>query len=69
VPDHRAGGRGEMRPGRADPRGMARYGYLAGAIGELISHGVVTGATSERRRRRVSDRISEHDIVCRREAW
>jgi voltage-gated potassium channel len=44
--------------------GMAIYGYLASAIVELIAHGVLTGAVSERRRRRVIDAISEHYIVC-----
>jgi voltage-gated potassium channel len=44
--------------------GMAIYGYLASAIVELIAHGVLTGAVSERRRRRVIDAISDHYIVC-----
>jgi voltage-gated potassium channel len=44
--------------------GMAIYGYLASAIVELIAHGVLSGAVSERRRRRVIDAISEHYIVC-----
>jgi voltage-gated potassium channel len=44
--------------------GMAIYGYLASAIVELIAHGVLTGAMSERRRRRVIEQISDHHIIC-----
>jgi voltage-gated potassium channel len=44
--------------------GVAIYGYLASAIVELIAHGVLTGAMSERRRRRVIQRISNHYIIC-----
>jgi voltage-gated potassium channel len=44
--------------------GMAIYGYLASSIVELIAHGVLTGTMSERRRRRVIDRISDHYIIC-----
>jgi voltage-gated potassium channel len=44
--------------------GMAIYGYLASSIVELIAHGVLTGTMSERRRRHVIDRISDHYIVC-----
>jgi voltage-gated potassium channel len=44
--------------------GVAIYGYLASAIVELIAHGVLTGAMSERRRRRVIERISDHYIIC-----
>ena len=44
--------------------GMAIYGYLASAIVELIAHGVLTGAVSERRRHRVIDKIRDHYIVC-----
>ena len=43
---------------------MAIYGYLASSIVELIAHGVLTGTVSERRRRRVIERISDHYIVC-----
>jgi voltage-gated potassium channel len=44
--------------------GMAIYGYLASSIVELIAHGVLTGTMSERRRRRMIDRIRDHYIVC-----
>src|SRR5262249_35191825 len=44
--------------------GMAIYGYLASAIVELIAHGVLTGAMTERRRRRVIEGISDHYIIC-----
>lgn len=44
--------------------GMAIYGYLASAIVELIAHGVLTGAVSERRRKRVIEGIGDHYIVC-----
>jgi voltage-gated potassium channel len=44
--------------------GMAIYGYLASSIVELIAHGVLTGTMSERRRRHVIDRISDHYIIC-----
>jgi voltage-gated potassium channel len=43
---------------------MAIYGYLASSIVELIAHGVLTGTMSERRRRHVIDRISDHYIIC-----
>jgi voltage-gated potassium channel len=44
--------------------GMAIYGYLASAIVELIAHGVLTGTMTERRRRRVIERMTDHYIVC-----
>ena len=44
--------------------GMAIYGYLASSIVELIAHGVLTGTISNRRRRHVIDRISDHYIIC-----
>jgi voltage-gated potassium channel len=44
--------------------GMAIYGYLASSIVELIAHGVLTGTMSERRRRRLIDRFSDHYIIC-----
>jgi voltage-gated potassium channel len=44
--------------------GMAIYGYLASAIVELIAHGVLTGAMSERRRRHMIDGTSDHYIIC-----
>ena len=44
--------------------GVAIYGYLASAIVELIAHGVVTGAVSERRRRHMIDNLTDHFIIC-----
>ena len=44
--------------------GVAIYGYLASAIVELIAHGVLTGAVSERRRRRMIDNMAGHYIIC-----
>jgi voltage-gated potassium channel len=44
--------------------GMAIYGYLATVLVELIANGVLTGAMSERRRRRMIDAISDHYIIC-----
>src|SRR5438105_11397740 len=35
--------------------GVAIFAYVAGAIVELIAHGVLSGAWAERRRRRVID--------------
>jgi voltage-gated potassium channel len=44
--------------------GMAIYGYLASAIVELIAHGVLTGALSERRRRHMIEHITDHYVIC-----
>jgi voltage-gated potassium channel len=44
--------------------GLAIYGYLASSVVELIAHGVLTGAMTERRRRRVIERTSDHYIIC-----
>jgi voltage-gated potassium channel len=44
--------------------GMAIYGYLASAIVELIAHGVLTGALSERRKRRLLGALRDHYIIC-----
>jgi voltage-gated potassium channel len=44
--------------------GMAIYGYLASVLVELIAHGVLTGAISDRRRRRVIESMSDHYIIC-----
>ena len=44
--------------------GMAIYGYLASVIVELIAHGVVTGALSERRKQRVIRSLHDHYIIC-----
>jgi voltage-gated potassium channel len=44
--------------------GMAIYGYLASAIVELIAHGVLTGALTERRKQRVIRSLHDHYIIC-----
>jgi voltage-gated potassium channel len=44
--------------------GMAIYGYLASSIVELIAHGVLTGALSERRKNRVIRGLRDHYIIC-----
>lgn len=44
--------------------GMAIYGYLASALVEVIAHGVLTGALSERRRNRVIQSMRNHYVIC-----
>jgi voltage-gated potassium channel len=44
--------------------GVAIFLYVAGTIVELIARGVLTGAWSERRRRRVIERLRDHYIIC-----
>jgi voltage-gated potassium channel len=44
--------------------GVAIFLYVAGAIVELIAHGVLEGAWAERRRRRVIERLHDHYIIC-----
>ncbi len=44
--------------------GMAIYGYLAAVLVEVIARGVLTGAWTEKRRRRTIDRLSGHFIIC-----
>jgi voltage-gated potassium channel len=44
--------------------GVAVFAYVAGAIVELIAHGVLGGVWAERRRRRVIERMQNHFIVC-----
>jgi voltage-gated potassium channel len=44
--------------------GMAIYAYIAGALVEVIARGVLTGGWSERRRRKVIDRLNDHYIIC-----
>ena len=44
--------------------GLAIYGYLASAIVELIAHGVLTGAVTDRRRRRTIDSLTDHYLIC-----
>lgn len=44
--------------------GMAIYAYLAGALVEVVARGVLTGAWSERRRRKVIQGFDDHYIIC-----
>jgi voltage-gated potassium channel len=44
--------------------GLAIFGYVAAVLVESITRGVVTGAWSERRRRRAIDRLENHYIIC-----
>jgi voltage-gated potassium channel len=44
--------------------GVAIFLYLAGAIVDLIAHGAISEAHSERRMRRTIDNLREHAIIC-----
>jgi len=44
--------------------GVAIFLYVAGAIVEMIAHGILSGAWAERRRRREIERLSNHYIIC-----
>jgi voltage-gated potassium channel len=44
--------------------GVAIFLYLAGAIVELITRGVLGGSFSDRRRRRTIDQLRDHVIIC-----
>ncbi|MGZ4390315.1 MAG: potassium channel family protein [Gaiellaceae bacterium] len=44
--------------------GVAIFAYVAGAIVEMIAHGVLGGAWAERRRRRIIERMRDHYIIC-----
>lgn len=44
--------------------GVAIFLYLAGAVVELITRGVVQDEIGERRRRRVIDGLQDHTIIC-----
>jgi voltage-gated potassium channel len=44
--------------------GVAIFAYVAGAIVEMIAHGVLGGAWAERRRRRIIERMRDHFIIC-----
>src|SRR5262249_5559447 len=44
--------------------GVAIFLYVAGTIVELIARGVLTGAWSDRRRRRTIERLRDHYIIC-----
>jgi|APDOM4702015248_1054824.scaffolds.fasta_scaffold23186_1 voltage-gated potassium channel len=44
--------------------GVAVFLYLAGAVVELITRGVVQDVFGERRRRRVIEQLRDHTIIC-----
>ncbi len=44
--------------------GVAIFLYIAGAIVELIARGVLEDVVGERRRRRASERMRGHTIIC-----
>ena len=44
--------------------GMAIYAYIAGTLVDIVTRGVLTGAWSELRRRRVNQGIHDHYIIC-----
>ena len=44
--------------------GVAIFAYVAGAIVEMIAHGVLGGAWAERRRRRIIERTRDPFIIC-----
>ena len=44
--------------------GVVIFLYIAGAVVELITRGIVGGALAERRRRRTIEEIGNHVIVC-----
>jgi hypothetical protein len=43
---------------------VAIFGYIGAWIVEAITHGVVTEAIIERRRRRAIDELRNHYIIC-----
>ncbi len=44
--------------------GVAIFAYIGALIVEAITHGVVTGAIIERRRRRKIEQLRDHYIIC-----
>jgi voltage-gated potassium channel len=44
--------------------GVAIFGYIGALIVEAITRGVVTGAITERRRRRTIEQLRDHYIIC-----
>jgi voltage-gated potassium channel len=44
--------------------GMAIYAYIAGTLVDIVTRGVLTGAWSELRRRRVNQGLREHYVIC-----
>ena len=44
--------------------GVAIFLFIAGAIVEVIARGLLTGAYTERRKRRLIDQMRDHTIIC-----
>lgn len=44
--------------------GMAIYAYIAGTLVDIVTRGVLTGAWSELKRRRVNQGLHDHYIIC-----
>ena len=44
--------------------GVAIFLFIAGAIVEIIARGILTGAYTERRKRRLIDQMRDHTIIC-----
>lgn len=44
--------------------GVAIFLFIAGAIVEVIARGILSGAYTERRKRRVIDQMRDHTIIC-----
>jgi voltage-gated potassium channel len=44
--------------------GISIFGYIAAVIVEAIAGGVVTGALTERRRRKTIEQLQQHFIIC-----
>jgi voltage-gated potassium channel len=44
--------------------GMAIYAYIAGTLVDIVTRGVLTGAWSELKRRRVNQGLQDHYIIC-----
>lgn len=44
--------------------GVAIFLFIAGAIVEIITRGILTGAYAERRKRRLIEQMRDHTIIC-----
>jgi voltage-gated potassium channel len=44
--------------------GVTIFGYLASVLAESITHGVITGAWADKRRRRAIERLRDHYIIA-----
>lgn len=44
--------------------GVAIFLYIAGAVVEIITRGVLSGAVAERRKRHLIEHLSDHVIIC-----